>query len=119
MTKEELKNLRERYKLTQAEFAEKLNVSPNTVSRWELGERAIPPTFDENSINPVIDFKSLFGNNADLDKQIAELTKEGWEIGGERHIIPSNIQSENVSIPNFVYFAQIVVKRKLSKNSAS
>ena len=32
-----IKNLREKHHLTQAELAEKLNVSDKTVSKWETG----------------------------------------------------------------------------------
>ena len=37
MTKEEIKDLRSRLKLTQPELAYKLDVAPMTVSRWERG----------------------------------------------------------------------------------
>ena len=33
-----IKRLREKYRLTQAELAEKLNVSDKTVSKWETGK---------------------------------------------------------------------------------
>ena len=42
MTKDELRAIRERMKLTQAELAEKLGVASNTVARWEQGKRPIP-----------------------------------------------------------------------------
>ena len=37
--KERLKELREESKLSMTELANKIGVSPNTVSRWERGER--------------------------------------------------------------------------------
>lgn len=46
MTKDELKTIREDLKLTQGELAAHLKVAPNTVSRWELGERKIPEFLD-------------------------------------------------------------------------
>ena len=42
MEAHQLKEWRERMKITQEELAELLQVAPNTVSRWELGQRAIP-----------------------------------------------------------------------------
>ncbi len=33
-----IKNLRKEAGLTQADLAEKLHISPQTVSRWEIGE---------------------------------------------------------------------------------
>jgi len=46
MEKEELKKIREDLGLTQSELAAHLKVAPNTVSRWELGERKIPEFLD-------------------------------------------------------------------------
>ncbi len=43
MTPNELRKRREALLLTQAELAARLEVAPNTVARWERGERAIPP----------------------------------------------------------------------------
>lgn len=37
MSPEEIKQLRERLKLTQPELAYKLQIAPMTVSRWERG----------------------------------------------------------------------------------
>lgn len=42
MTGAELRAARARLGLTQAALAKKLHVAPNTVARWERGERAIP-----------------------------------------------------------------------------
>ncbi len=42
MTKDELKLFRENIGLTQGELSKALGVANNTVSRWELGQRAIP-----------------------------------------------------------------------------
>jgi transcriptional regulator with XRE-family HTH domain len=42
MTGEELRQIRTRLGLTQGEFASRLGVWLNTVSRWEIGERKIP-----------------------------------------------------------------------------
>lgn len=39
MTKDEIVGLRERLRLTQAEFADALGVAVATVSRWENGHR--------------------------------------------------------------------------------
>lgn len=39
MTPAEIKALRERFGLTQAELAQKLDVALSTVSRWESGQR--------------------------------------------------------------------------------
>lgn len=43
MTGSELRTYRLRLKLTQAELADKLGVTSNTVARWERDEMAIPP----------------------------------------------------------------------------
>ncbi len=42
MNKDELKQFRERIGLNQGELSKALSVAGNTVSRWELGTRAIP-----------------------------------------------------------------------------
>lgn len=42
MDKNELKQFRERIGLNQGELSKALSVAGNTVSRWELGTRAIP-----------------------------------------------------------------------------
>ena len=39
---EMLRNFRLDRGMTQAELAEEMRVSPNTLARWERGERAIP-----------------------------------------------------------------------------
>jgi transcriptional regulator with XRE-family HTH domain len=39
----DLRRWREQEDLTQEQLAALLEVAPNTVSRWELGERKIPP----------------------------------------------------------------------------
>jgi transcriptional regulator with XRE-family HTH domain len=46
MTGDELKQWREGRHLTQAELSELLGVKFNTVSRWEVGTRAIPPLLE-------------------------------------------------------------------------
>ncbi len=42
MNKDELKQFRERIGLNQGELSKALSVAGNTISRWELGTRAIP-----------------------------------------------------------------------------
>lgn len=42
MDKETLRQRRELLDLTQEQFAKELEVAPNTVSRWERGDRSIP-----------------------------------------------------------------------------
>ena len=42
MTGDELKEWREGRHLTQAELSRELGVKFNTVSRWEVGTRAVP-----------------------------------------------------------------------------
>jgi transcriptional regulator with XRE-family HTH domain len=44
MTGAELKRIRTALKLTQAEFAERLKISRNTVNRMEFGGQAITPS---------------------------------------------------------------------------
>ena len=39
----ELRRRRERLRMTQEQLARELGVAPNTVARWERGERSIPP----------------------------------------------------------------------------
>ncbi|MGD0073342.1 MAG: DUF1870 family protein [Candidatus Binataceae bacterium] len=41
MTGKQLRALRRRLKWTQAQMAKAIGVAPNTVARWERGERAI------------------------------------------------------------------------------
>lgn len=60
-----IKNLREKYHLTQVELAEKLNVSDKTVSKWETG-RGYP---DISLLEPIanvfgISIAELFSGNA-------------------------------------------------------
>lgn len=43
MTPEALRARRQAAGLTQSQLASHLGVSPNTVARWERGERPIPP----------------------------------------------------------------------------
>lgn len=43
MTASELRAARERLELSQAQLAALLSVDVMTISRWERGERAIPP----------------------------------------------------------------------------
>lgn len=43
MTAKQFRAERERLKLTQAVLAQRLKVQTNTVTRWETGQRAIPP----------------------------------------------------------------------------
>jgi len=42
MTSEDLKTLRMKLGLTQAQLGTKLGVARNTVTRWEMGIRGIP-----------------------------------------------------------------------------
>lgn len=43
MEGKELRNWRDKYNLTQSELAEHLHVKRETVTRWEIGMRTIPP----------------------------------------------------------------------------
>jgi len=43
MEGKELKNWRVKHKLTQIELAQHLKVKRETVTRWEIGMRKIPP----------------------------------------------------------------------------
>lgn len=112
MNKEQLRELRERYDLTQGELAEVLQVAPNTISRWEIGEREIPIYFDEDSINPIMSARGIFGSRKDLDRQIADLSKDCWEASGKRYAIPIEVKSD-FDTPNFVYYGQTIIRRKL------
>lgn len=46
MTGDELRGKRALLGMTQEQLAAELNVAPNTVARWERGERSIPPYLD-------------------------------------------------------------------------
>ena len=46
MTPSALRRLRRRVRLSQAKFADLVGVAPNTVARWERGERAIGRAMD-------------------------------------------------------------------------
>ncbi len=46
MTGDELRDKREALGMTQEQLATELKVAPNTVARWERGERSIPPYLD-------------------------------------------------------------------------
>ncbi len=56
MTKEELKGLRSKSKLTQAKLAALLGVQLSTVSRWEAGNRSISEAM-ANLINFTLNHK--------------------------------------------------------------
>lgn len=43
MTPAELRDFRDRHRLTQAQLAALLATTANTIARWERAERAIPP----------------------------------------------------------------------------
>lgn len=47
MTKEELRGVRVKAKMTRQKFATALNVSYASIRAWETGERNISPTFAE------------------------------------------------------------------------
>lgn len=72
-----LKSLRKKHNLTQAELAEKINYSNKAVSRWEMGE-VIPDVATLNSICEFynIPLSAVFEENA-ADKPIKK---------GKRHI---------------------------------
>lgn len=42
MTPEQLKSIRERLGLTQAQLAQRMGVERNTINRWEMGLNRIP-----------------------------------------------------------------------------
>jgi len=44
MTPQQLRQFRQRLRLTQATFAECVGVAPNTVARWERGELGMRPS---------------------------------------------------------------------------
>ena len=46
MTGDELREKRQSLGMTQEQLAAELKVAPNTVARWERGERSIPPYLD-------------------------------------------------------------------------
>ena len=43
MQGKELRSWRENHNLTQSELAQHLNVKRETVTRWEIGMRSVPP----------------------------------------------------------------------------
>jgi len=53
-----IKNSRNRLKMTQGEFAKALGVAPNTVARWERGERR-PPSLCKLAIECLFRRKEL------------------------------------------------------------
>lgn len=57
-------------------------------------------------------FEFVYGRTrAELNQKVATKLAEGWEeFTGEVHVIESGITSENVIVPNFVYFSQSVIK---------
>ena len=79
MEGKELRNWREKHKLTQLELAEHLHVKRETVTRWEIEMRKIPPFLFlaleglENLLADVTDLKenptiSVQDYNAQLEK---------------------------------------------------
>jgi hypothetical protein len=57
-------------------------------------------------------FEFVYGKNqADLNEKVEKKIVEGWErYTGEVHTIVSGITSDNVEVPNFVYFSQSIIK---------
>lgn len=47
MTKEEFREWRERFELTQGDVAKRLGVSRNTIQNWERGTSSLPATLDD------------------------------------------------------------------------
>ncbi len=79
MTGSELREKRKELGLNQGELAEKVGVALNTVSRWELGEMAIPSKMLELALRQI---------GADQKKKKSMLTVKcqmcGSEFSGRR-----------------------------------
>lgn len=56
----DVKGLRERYKLTRAQFAEVFGIPVRTVQSWELGERACP-LWVFQMMEELLEFRKLSG----------------------------------------------------------
>lgn len=59
--------LRKKHKMTQKDLADVLNVSQNTISRWEKGERQI----DTSMLSPLADFFNVSIDYILLRKEIS------------------------------------------------
>ena len=68
VTGQEIKSLRKKLELTQAEFAALVNVSVKTVERWEMGEKPVK--------GPIVTLRKLFLENPQL---------------AQRYVIPEKI----------------------------
>lgn len=57
-------------------------------------------------------FEFIYGRTrAELSQKVAAKLADGWEeFKGEVHMIESGISSDNIRVPNFVYFSQSVFK---------
>lgn len=68
LTATDIKALRGKLKLTQAEFAQLVNVSRKTVERWEASEKQIT--------GPIVTLVKVLNNNPDIKDDLEILPKE-------------------------------------------
>lgn len=57
-------------------------------------------------------FEFVYGRTRDeLDREVEKKLADGWKrFTGEVHTIPSGMTCDKGEVPNFVYFAQSVIK---------
>jgi hypothetical protein len=57
-------------------------------------------------------FEFVYGRSqTELNTKVEKKIAEGWKrFTGEVHAIASGITSEQVEVPNFVYFSQSIIK---------
>jgi len=93
---EKIYNLRKEHHLSQEELADKVGVSRQTVSKWELGESC--PDFDK--IMPLCEVFGITSDELLSDKKITKEEKEG------KH--PDVIKALLICIGIFLYFIAVV-----------
>lgn len=72
--------------------------SPFTRYRWPDGETTMQ-------------FEILYGGTQEkLNEQVQARIAEGWETRGDVTLIRPDYSGSTIEVPQFVYYAQIVVK---------
>ena len=94
---EKIYSLRKEHHLSQEELADRIGVSRQTVSKWELGESC--PDFDK-----IIPLCEVFGITSDELLKDKKIIKEG-EVEEQK---PDVVKAVLISISVFLYFIAIV-----------
>lgn len=96
--KDIIKDIKKRYNLTNAELAQKLNVSPNTVSRWLIGQVKSIQGETASALNELLGYDVqgvLQGNLVNLKKPILGMVKAGYDMFIDQDYLGEEIVSSD------------------------